>query len=278
MIIIPRSQWGAGESTWSPSYRRTTTQIVLHHSAGPLATEPDPAAAIRQIWTEHAITNGWGDIGYHYLVDSFGNVYQGRDGGDGVIGGHDYTSNDYAEGICCVGNYMTEQPTDAMIQAVSWIIAQRCQRWGLAPSIASVIGHRDDYATSCPGDNLYARLPDIRQMAAGHVIPTTIQEDEMRMIPVSDDHKKWDGFYTRDQVLSIGPHTGYEPGVAEPVTHIRIWTRGAQGQPVLAEELDIGGFNAFDWSAAYDGPVSVDSVPIAGQTNAAGIWVVSRSK
>ena len=277
MIIIPRSQWGAGYSTWPPSYRSITTQIVLHHSAGPQATEPDPAAAIRQIWQEHAISNGWGDIGYHYLVDSFGNVYKGRDGGDGVIGGHDYTSNDYAEGICCVGNYMSETPTDAMIAAVSWIIGQRCQRWGLTPGPNTIIGHRDDYPTSCPGDNLYNRLPDIRRMATGQPQPTT-QEDEMRMIPVSDDHKKWDGIYTRDQLLTIGPHTGYEPGVAEPVTHVRVITRGPQGQPLVVHELDIGGMNSFDWSADYDGPVSVDSIPIAGQTNAAGIWVVSRAR
>ncbi len=278
MRIIPRTQWGAGPCTWPPSYRRTTTQIVIHHSAGPLPTGPDMASFVRQIWEEHAVTNGWGDIGYHYLIDPAGNVYEGRYGGDGVIGGHDYTSNGYAEGICCVGNYMSDQPTDAMIQAAAWIIGQRCQRWGLVPGPSTIIGHRDDYATSCPGDNLYARLPDIRRMAAGTQPTPMPQEDEMRMIPVSDDHKKWDGIYTRDQVLTIGPHTGYEPGVAEPVTHVRVWMRGTQGQPVLAHELDIGGFNSFDWSADYDGPVSIDSVPVAGQTNAAGVWVVSRQK
>ena len=93
--IISRAQWGANEAyrfdasgheIWPTEYR-LPQKIIIHHSVTP-NNEPNPPATVRAIYYYHAVTKGWGDVGYNYLVDWKGNIYEGRYGGPEVVGGH----------------------------------------------------------------------------------------------------------------------------------------------------------------------------------------------
>ncbi len=256
MQIITRQEWGAGQCTWPPTYRSRTTLIVFHHSAGPLPSASDLAAAVRQVWQEHAVTNGWGDIGYHFLIDPFGNIYEGRYGGDGVVGGHDYTSNDYAEGICFLGDYNQAVPTDAAIAAGGWLAGQRCRRWSLDPR-ASIIGHRDDYPTACPGDNLYARLPDLRRLAAGNQ-PQPTEDDMPQPIAAADFAPKFSTFAKAGELLYIMMPGGTAPGKPQPpggtVTIYRCHGNGYDG----VASIKMGPGNMWTWKVPQDGYYDID--------------------
>ena len=77
-MIISRAAWGADENlmTWTPEYR-TVRKFVVHHTATSNG-DLDPAATVRAIYYYHAVTRGWGDIGYNYLIDAQGRIYEGR--------------------------------------------------------------------------------------------------------------------------------------------------------------------------------------------------------
>lgn len=177
--IISRAQWGADEAlmTWPPEYAAPIQKIVFHHTAGGLGGS-DPASVIRGIYYYHAVTRGWGDIGYNYLIDEHGNYYEGRFGGQRVVGAHAKSYNTGSIGISTLGNYESMTPSSAAINAAKNIAAFLAARNGISPKKSSyfvdkttpnVGGHRDFGQTSCPGDNYYSKLPDIRAYAASNL-------------------------------------------------------------------------------------------------------------
>ena len=91
--------------------------MVVHHSAG--ANEArDWAAVMRSIWVLHVAGNGWNDIGYNFLIDPNGVIYEGRAGGDGVIGAHFSGVNTGTMGVSMVGTFSSQAPTGARTEAV----------------------------------------------------------------------------------------------------------------------------------------------------------------
>jgi len=197
--IYTRQDWSADESLmqWIPEYRPVQKAIV-HHTAGDDGGT-NVAATIRAIYYFHAVTRGWGDIGYNFLVDKYGNVWTGRAGGDNVVGGHAYGWNYGSMGVASIGTYTTTAPQPALVAAIANIIATKFTQYGLQPygadpfthqeqrsdgtwvpvtsSPPNVQGHRDaNYIvgqnggqTECPGGALYAQLPTVRSMAQNAV-------------------------------------------------------------------------------------------------------------
>jgi hypothetical protein len=177
--IHSRAQWGADESimTWTPVLARVNG-AVIHHTAGTNSyTQAQVPSIIRGIYTYHAISRGWGDIGYNFLVDKFGGVWEGRRGGidKAIIGGHAVGVNDETVGISVMGEYgaATVPPAamDAIVRLVAWKLSLHGVRANSTVSIdgvsrPAVIGHRDVASTACPGANLYPRLGEIRTRAA----------------------------------------------------------------------------------------------------------------
>jgi len=177
--IISRTGWGADESLrfangveiFPPQYAPIRHGIV-HHSETPNAD--DPAAQMRSIYYYHAVTRAWGDIGYNYLVDKYGNIYQGRVGGQGVIGNHSMAHNVGAVGCCLIGNHLVQNPTPAAVSGVVAILSFALR--GLDPlgfsdswdliDLPTICGHRDVNDTTCPGDFAYDDLAAIRTMVA----------------------------------------------------------------------------------------------------------------
>ncbi|WP_069385632.1 FG-GAP-like repeat-containing protein [Cellulosimicrobium cellulans] len=151
--------------TWTPQIG-SVTGVVVHHTAGSNDyTANQVPAIIRGIYAYHAQSRGWGDIGYNFLVDKFGRVWEGRAGGvdRAIIGAHASGVNSVRFGVSVMGNYDTAQVSGAAVDAVSAVVAWKLGLHGVRGAGGDVVlGHRDVGQTSCPGVSLYAALPQIR--------------------------------------------------------------------------------------------------------------------
>ncbi len=159
---------------WPLQYPEKVVKFVIHHSATTRNLD-NPTQAIRDIYHHHAVNRGWGDIGYNYIVDLNGRVYEGRYGGEGVIGGHATRANHGSIGIMVLGNYEDSQVPEAVVTAVSRLIHEKSKIHGIVPDgmstfrgefIPNILGHRDVGSTRCPGHYIYERFPVIRTLAA----------------------------------------------------------------------------------------------------------------
>lgn len=157
------------------------THLIVHHTATANDAKDWPAM-VRCIWNFHAYTNGWRDLGYHFLIDPNGVIYEGRAGGENVIGSHFSCANTGTVGIAMLGNFMTEAPTPKARQSLEILLNRECAKLRLKPEAITyhastrlklpvIAGHRDANdakvmsvcaGTKCPGDKLYALLPGIR--------------------------------------------------------------------------------------------------------------------
>lgn len=176
--VISRQQWGADESLrfsssgaeiWPREYRVVQKGVVHHTDTS--NGDSDPAAIVRAIYYYHAVSLKWGDIGYNYLIDWRGNIYEGRYGGTNVVGGHALGYNYGSVGIGCIGTFTSggNAVTTEMRRAVARLLAWTCRSLdphgnnyfidGFYPNLG---GHRDYNTTSCPGDVLYGLLPGLR--------------------------------------------------------------------------------------------------------------------
>ena len=194
--IILRKSWGANERIRrdDPDFAPVLLNAIVHHTAGAAGSSPAQSAAIvRGIQTYHVQGNGWDDIGYNFLVDRFGQIFEGRYGGieRNVIGAHSQGFNTGSVGISVLGNYDSFGLPAATREALSRVIAWRLDvahlqplsristisngnprfRKGLPVWLPAVSGHRDTGFTSCPGKNLYSQLGAIAKRAAAIGLP-----------------------------------------------------------------------------------------------------------
>jgi hypothetical protein len=190
--IVSRSEWQSpgtdsyrfdeyGE-LWPREYQLVET-VIVHHTVTDNRTHP--YTAVRSIYYYHAVEQGWGDIGYNYLVGQDGSVFEGRAGGDNVIGGHAFQYAFGSSGISCLGTFDSSDVSDdcwaALIAIVAWT-GRNIEPLGRhtfheAPDLWNICGHRDTNQTGCPGDMLYADLPGLRQAVANVLDDSTIPPD-----------------------------------------------------------------------------------------------------
>lgn len=178
--IAPPSAWGS--PGWSydtegceagPQTAPLHTAIV-HHTVQANTYGPEEVPAmIRSVYYAHR-ARGWCDIGYNFVVDGYGGIWQGRSGpvDRAVVGGHARGHNTGTIGIALLGQHHpgasppATSPSDASLAAVADVAAWQFRTHGVRPSL---IGHRDVVATACPGDYVYARMDEIRAMTAARV-------------------------------------------------------------------------------------------------------------
>ncbi|MCT2265172.1 N-acetylmuramoyl-L-alanine amidase, partial [Dietzia cinnamea] len=193
--IISRAGWGADESIRcrNASYDPSLAAAVVHHTAGSNNyTREGSAGVMRGIYTYHARTLGWCDVGYNVLVDKYGQAFEGRAGGlsRNVQGAHAGGFNGNTWGISMMGDYSTVSPSDATIRKVGEIIGWRLSvagvdpkgsdthysegtsytkySYGTAVRLPNIFAHRDVGLTSCPGNSGYAKMGQIRDIAASY--------------------------------------------------------------------------------------------------------------
>jgi flagellar hook assembly protein FlgD len=186
--IVRRGGWGADESIVRapPSFADRLELSVVHHTAGTNSYSASQSAAIvRGIQRYHVLSNGWNDIGYNYLVDKYGRIFEGRGGGliQNVIGAHAQGFNTGSVGVAVLGTYGSGGISTAARNAVQRLLAWRLDAGHVDPRsfvdftsygndrfpagtrvrLRAVSGHRDTGYTSCPGTALYGQLGTIAQ-------------------------------------------------------------------------------------------------------------------
>jgi hypothetical protein len=196
--FLDRAGWGADESLrfdpagveiWPAEFFGVQT-ITVHHT-GTVNDDPDPAARVRAIYRNQAVVEGFGDIGYHFLIDERGRVYEGRRSGTGIPGfdragqmvnaGHVAGFNAGNVGIALLGTLTDRTATRAARVSLTVLLAA-IVRWhrldplgtvdyvnpinGATATVATIPGHRDWAPTECPGGPMYADLPAVRREVA----------------------------------------------------------------------------------------------------------------
>ena len=189
---ISRAAWQADESlvTDPPSYADSVKVMFVHHTAGTNNYScADSPAIIRGILAYHVQSQHWNDIGYNYLVDKCGTLFEGRRGGvdKAVIGAHTYGFNTGSAGIAVLGTYSNVRVPAVTQTVLAQVAAYKLGKYGFDPSTTAqltegvsdgkfplntvvtfnrIAGHRDGTATECPGNALYAQLADVRSQAS----------------------------------------------------------------------------------------------------------------
>ncbi|MFF7365961.1 N-acetylmuramoyl-L-alanine amidase [Streptomyces sp. NPDC008125] len=189
--IVTRKGWGADESLRERQFAYTTTvkAAFVHHSAtGNNYTCSQSASILRGIYRYHVKSNGWRDIGYNFAVDKCGNIYEGRAGGvtRAVLGAHTLGFNTNTMGIAVLGSFASTNPPTAAVNAVAKLTAWKLGLFGINPKgsvtlvsgggnrykkgssvkMNAISGHRDGFATECPGARLYKKLGTARTTSA----------------------------------------------------------------------------------------------------------------
>ncbi|MEU0256065.1 peptidoglycan recognition protein [Streptomyces sp. NPDC006184] len=189
--IVTRRGWGADESLRRRGsvYTKKVKAAFVHHTAsGNRYTCAQAPAVVRGIYRYHVRSMGWRDIGYNFLVDKCGTLYEGRTGGvaKAVLGAHTLGFNSDSMGIAVIGSYGASRPSSAAVKAVARLTAWKLGLYGGNPrgktSLTSgggnryprgrtvrlhvISGHRDGFATECPGKRLYGKLGTARSSAA----------------------------------------------------------------------------------------------------------------
>jgi hypothetical protein len=207
--VVSRADWGADPAlmTWAPQFYTTKKLIVHHTDTSDSYTDTAGAEAqIRSIYYYHSVTQGWGDIGYNFLIDKFGTIYEGRYSrdyaganpsgdnadGQGVTGAHTSGWNSGTVGVALLGTLTTHDATPAARDALERLLAWEASRNGIDPQATqsfvnpvsgatittpNIAGHRDYTATACPGDAFYPTLPAIRNDVAALINGTAPPPD-----------------------------------------------------------------------------------------------------
>lgn len=230
--IVTRKEWGADEKLVRCETDKTTTSkgVFLHHTAGSNSyTKAQAPGIIRGYLAYHTQNRGWCDLGYNFLVDKYGTIYEGRAGSIdlAVTGAHASGFNSYTIGISVLGTYTSSAPSTAAQNSVKRIIAWKANQYGFNPtgkmtltsgggstsrypegkkvSLNVVSGHRDTSYTECPGTSYYAKLGSIRSGAkslqstlGGHPVKGAI------------------GTYYRAHSSKTGPATSVEKSLKNP--------------------------------------------------------------
>ncbi|GAA4803790.1 N-acetylmuramoyl-L-alanine amidase [Nocardioides caeni] len=179
--IYSRAQWGANErlrDKGSLTYYEVHGGFVHHTVNANDYTASEVPGILRAIYAYHVNTRGWSDIGYNFLVDRFGRIWEGRAGGvdRAVVGAHTLGYNNYAFAMSAIGNFDTARPSARMVSAYGALFAWKLSLHGVdagstrqrigSKVFQAINGHRDAGSTACPGRYLYAKLPQIRELAS----------------------------------------------------------------------------------------------------------------
>ncbi|MFG2215578.1 peptidoglycan recognition protein [Streptomyces sp. NPDC048685] len=189
--IVTRKGWGADEKLRERKFVYTgkVKAAFIHHSAtGNNYKCSQAPSVLRGIYRYHVKSSGWRDIGYNFAVDKCGNIYEGRAGGvtKAVLGAHTLGFNANSMGIAVLGTFTKSNPPAAAVNAVAKLTAWKLGLFGANPrgkvtlvsggsnkykkgkkaKLNVISGHRDGFATECPGARLYKKLGSARTSSA----------------------------------------------------------------------------------------------------------------
>ena len=166
-------------------------ELIVHHTADKYSeyiNTDEIKAYIQRTYKYHSLTKAWWDIGYNFLIDQWGNIYEWRAGGKWAVGMHTMYNNTPSIGIGMIGNFNEEKPTGAQVKSLIKLLTALAKEYEINPEDSvmyhkkikndpylqsspnyTIAGHRDAGYTSCPGENLYKMLPDIREVVKNNL-------------------------------------------------------------------------------------------------------------
>ena len=237
---ITRAQWGADESLrpcGAPTYVATIKVGFVHHTVSTNSyTAADSAGIVRGIYAYHLNGNGWCDIGYNFLVDRFGQTFEGRFGGAqlAVMGAHTGGFNTDSFAVSAIGNYETVTPPAALLSSIGKVLGWKLGLHGRDPlgttqlvsgggsytkwpagqvvNFTVVSGHRDAGYTDCPGRYLYAQLGALRQQANSYRMANTSRDEDLYGALLTDPAT------STVQVRAAGASTAYQSRLLDVAT------------------------------------------------------------
>ncbi|HET6497273.1 MAG TPA: N-acetylmuramoyl-L-alanine amidase, partial [Thermoleophilia bacterium] len=193
--IVTRSKWGADESLRraDPDFAPVKMAFVHHTVSGNNYSRSEAPAVVRAIYYYHVRGVGFNDLGYNFLIDRYGTIYEGRYGGvtAGVIGAQTFGFNTGSTGVALMGSFDSSSPPAASLAALKKLLAWKLDVHHVKPTssarmtcradekykagqtvvLPAISGHRNANYTACPGAALYAKLPGIRISAANIGLP-----------------------------------------------------------------------------------------------------------
>jgi hypothetical protein len=192
VTVFSRVDWGSDRPVGGYTIAGPVDEIFIHHfnsGIAPVTDRVEAMARIRSAQTYHAVTQGWGDLGYSWLVDDVGNIYEGR--GWWRTGAHTYGHNSKGYGICWLGDSNRADPSAAALQAIAEVVADGIRVGAVTPAPA-IVAHRDRVpGTACCGDPMYALLPVIRRLAREAETGTTPSSPPPVGDGDDDDMRAW---------------------------------------------------------------------------------------
>ncbi|MBM3693846.1 MAG: N-acetylmuramoyl-L-alanine amidase [Actinobacteria bacterium] len=190
-----QGSWG-GDLPWNPDpdcgagpeYAGDAEFLVVHHTVNSNSYGPaDSRNMVRAIWRYHVQTLGYCDIAYNFVIDRFGQIFEGRRGGvdRAVVAAHAGGFNWASSGVALLGDFTSVQPSleawNALVDLLAWkaSVHRRDPATGFSTTSAGsggarwpagtrvsfpnrILGHRDLGFTACPGDSFYPRLAALR--------------------------------------------------------------------------------------------------------------------
>jgi hypothetical protein len=252
--IQPRSAWGAQDCVprSAPSYGDVQVALIHHTVSANDYTAAEVPSIILSICRYHRNSNGWNDIGYNFLVDKFGTLWEGRAGGmdQAVIGAQAQGYNSHTTGIADIGSHQdlpeTSVALDAMARLIRWKLPLHgvptqgtvtltsgggsLNRYsaGTPVTMDRISGHRDGDNTACPGNALYAQLPDLRALV-GNVQPQLAAQARTLL------------------EVSLTPGAVIYPAKATVSGALR----QINGDPVVGAPLDVQAYGTTGWRTAW---------------------------
>ena len=262
--MVTRDQWGGSQfcpPRKAPSYGTVKAAFVHHTVSANEYSAEDAPGVVLGICRYHRISNGWDDMGYYFLVDKYGTLYEGRAGGvdRAVIGAHTQGFNSQAFAVSNIGNHEAVPQGQAALRSMARLIGWKLphhgastqgevtlvssggasNRWpaGTPVELNRISGHRDGNKTACPGTALYAQLPELRDMVgnvvAGPTARPTLRASASKTRIVGRRRVRIDG--------TIDP--------AKPRVYVRVERRVSRGRYIrvgtLPETASTGAFRSY---------------------------------
>lgn len=225
---------------WPLQYAKDVKFIVIHYTGLPNELPDSPKQEMRNIFRSHAIGRGWGDIGYHFLIDRKGRVYEGRKGGPFVIGGHAVPVNKVSIGISLMGNYNEEDVPPAMLESTVELLRELTKQYKIKPLgkteyngkiYSNIHGHEDNSAKQDPGLYFQEKFQLIRKLVS------RLRRKEIPSNSENYDFKKMD----RGKFINGLPNESTDFTIRIKNTGKRSWNRKTHientGDPLLPRVL-----------------------------------------
>ena len=213
--IIRRSEWGANERlrNCGPRYAPALKVAFVHHTVNSNSySRSQSDDIVRGIYYFHTQNRGYCDIGYNFLVDRYGQIFEGRYGGMSrpVVPAATMGFNTGSTAVSAIGNFETASPPSAMVSAIERVLAWRMDVAHISPTAGvylrssgstggkypagrvvwfrTISSHRDAGYTACPGRYLYAKVPTIRSVTYSLGLPKIFAPRQSRssILPVRE--------------------------------------------------------------------------------------------